>query len=507
MKVTPLLACITGAFVLFAPALRAAQPKLVWSDEFNQTANSGPDAAKWTYDLGGGGWGNNELETYTDSRANSYIAADSAASDGKALVIAAVKASNGSITSARLKTQGKFTFTYGRAEARLKTGDGKGIWPAFWMLGDNITSVSWPTCGEIDVLETVGAAPTIAYGTLHGPGYSGEHGIGNHTTVATGTLASAYHVYAVDWTPDKIVWSMDGTICHTVTPKTLPAGASWVFTRPFFMILNLAVGGYWPGNPDGTTKFPQTLKVDYVRVYAWPGPAPTSFTGYAARADQAQLSWSAPALPSGTTLKGFTLERATDSAFTKNRKIFPLGNVTSTVDTTVAAGTAYYYRVAAVTSGGTTDFSTTLKLTTPAKTATGTATLARVAGQLYCGTGANVINLGFTIDGTAARTVLLRALGPTFKTTAPATATVLADPVIQLYRGSKLIASNDDWKTNGNASALLKAQTPAGAVPPLATASKDAALLVTLAPGTYTLTVKGKSNGTGLAFVDIALVP
>jgi len=508
MKVTPLLPLITGACLLLAPPARSAQPKLIWSDEFNQALNSGPSTARWAYDLGAGGWGNNELESYTSSRTNSYIAADSAATDGKALVIAAVKSSNGAYTSARLKTQGKFTFTYGRVEARLKTSDGQGLWPACWMLGASIPTAGWPNCGEIDILETVGAAPKIAYGTLHGPGYSGEHGIGNHMTLTSGTLASAYHVYAVDWSPNKIVWSLDGKVYHTVTPSSLPAGTSWVFNNhPFFLILNLAVGGYWPGNPDATTKFPQKLTVDYVRVYGWPGLAPTSLAGYAARADQAQLSWSPPTLTSGTTLSGFTLERATDSAFTKNRKTFSLGKLTSTVDATVAAGTTYYYRISAVTSAGTTDPSATLKLATPAKTATGSAALTRVASEVYCGTGANAINVGFTIDGTAARSVLLRALGPTFAAVSKPAAAVLADPVLQLSRSGKLIAANDDWKTNGNASALAKAQTAAGATPPLSAASKDAALLMTLAPGTYTLTVKGKSNGTGLAFVDITLVP
>jgi len=508
MKFAPLLPLIIGASLLPPRSAPAATPALLWSDEFNQAVNSAPDAKKWTYDLGSGGWGNNELETYTDSRANSCIAADTAATDGKALVIAAVKSASGAYTSARLKTQGKFTFTYGRVEARLKTSDGQGLWPACWMLGASIGTAGWPACGEIDIMETVGASPKIAYGTLHGPGYSGASGIGNHASPASGTLASAYHVYTVDWTPGKIVWSLDGAVYHTVTSATIPAGTKWVFNdSPFFLILNLAVGGYWPGYPDATTKFPGKYSIDYVRVYGWPGPAPTALAGYAARADQAQLSWTAPTLPSGVTLKGFRLERATDSAFTKGLKTFSLGKVTFYVDTTAAAGTTYYYRVSAITSTGTTDPTAAISVKTAAKNVTGTAALTKLSGTVFCGASANAVNLGFVIEGTAPRSVLLRAVGPALTATGKSAATLLADPVLTLYRSGKRIAANDDWKTNANAAAILTAQTATGAAPPLSAASKDAALLLTLAPGTYTLSVAGKSGGTGLVLVEIVPVP
>ena len=142
------------------------------------------------------------------------------------------------------------------------------MWPAFWMLGEDIKTVGWPKCGEIDVMENIGREPTIVHGTVHGPGYSGAHGLGAPFTFSEHELPSdAFHVYAVNWTPDKIEFSADGKVYHTVTPQSLPPGTKWVFDKPFFLLLNLAVGGAWLGNPDDTTEFPQELIVDWVRVY------------------------------------------------------------------------------------------------------------------------------------------------------------------------------------------------------------------------------------------------
>lgn len=240
-----------------------------WSDNFDQPPGSSPDSSRWAYDLGASGWGNNELQSYTRAPENASIINDVEAEDGRALAIRALKTSAGGYTSARLKTAGKFTTRHGRVEARLKMPNGKGIWPAFWMLGANITSAGWPACGEIDVVEIINENPKLVHGTLHGPGYSGKDGITGTTTLPTGTLDQAYHVYAIEWSPEKIVWFFDGVAYHTVTPKTLPAGSAWVFddTR-FFLILNLAVGGNWPGHPDASTAFPQTFSIDYVRVYS-----------------------------------------------------------------------------------------------------------------------------------------------------------------------------------------------------------------------------------------------
>ncbi|MDW8310531.1 MAG: family 16 glycosylhydrolase, partial [Verrucomicrobiales bacterium] len=172
-------------------------------------------------------------------------------------------------TSARLKTQGKASWLYGRFEARIQIPRGQGIWPAFWMLGTNITSVGWPNCGEIDIMENIGREPNIVHGTVHGPGYSGGGGISGAYTLPGGVaFADDFHVFAVEWTTNRIEWFVDGQRYFTVTPTNLPSGAPWVFDRPQFLLLNVAVGGNWPGYPDGTTMFPQRMRVDYVRVFA-----------------------------------------------------------------------------------------------------------------------------------------------------------------------------------------------------------------------------------------------
>lgn len=240
-----------------------------WQDEFDQPAGSAPDPRKWDHDLGASGWGNAELQEYTAERANSFVAEDPEATNGKVLVIRAVQTGEKSFTSARLKTQGRFSIKQGRIEARMKLPRGQGIWPAFWMLGDTFATAGWPACGEIDIVEVLGHEPHKLYGTLHGPGYSGAHGITNSITLPAGpSLSDAYHVYAVDWSPERIDWSLDGKVYHTVTPADLPRGARWVFNDgPFFLLLNVAVGGRWPGYPDASTRFPQELRIDYVRVY------------------------------------------------------------------------------------------------------------------------------------------------------------------------------------------------------------------------------------------------
>jgi beta-glucanase (GH16 family) len=242
----------------------APDRKLVWADEFDQPNGSPPRAANWNYDLGASGWGNSELQNYTDRTNNARIEAG-------CLVIEALKESHqgSAYTSARLKTQGKWHWAYGRIEARIKVPRGQGIWPAFWMLGTNITAVGWPKCGEIDIMENIGREPNTLYGTIHGPGYSGNQAISGKTNLASGAaLADGFHVYAVEWTTNRIQWFLDGKQYFSVSPDTLPAGAEWVYTAPQYLILNVAVGGHWPGYPDTTTSFPQRMLVDYVRVYA-----------------------------------------------------------------------------------------------------------------------------------------------------------------------------------------------------------------------------------------------
>lgn len=246
-----------------------AQSILHWSDEFAQPVGSGPDPARWGHDLGACGWGNAELQEYTAARENAFIAEDPAATGGRALVIRAVRTLDGGYTSARLTTQGRFAFAHGRVEARLRLPQGQGVWPACWMLGDGFGRVPWPDCGEIDLMEVVGHRPGVLHGTLHGPGYCAQDGLGGTVTLPDGaTFADAYHVFAVDWQPGRIDWLLDGQVYHTRTPAQLPAGARWVFDHtPFFLLLNLAVGGRWPGYPDDTTRFPQEYRIDYVRVY------------------------------------------------------------------------------------------------------------------------------------------------------------------------------------------------------------------------------------------------
>jgi beta-glucanase (GH16 family) len=242
---------------------------LTWSDEFDGPSGTTVDRTKWTFDLGGGGWGNQELETYTDRSSNASL--DGA---GNLAIVASRERFTGAdgvardYTSARLKTQGLFAQAYGRFEARLKVPHGQGIWPAFWMLGSDIDGVGWPVCGEIDVMENIGREPLAVHGTLHGPGYSGGSGIGATYTLPSGQrFADDFHVVAVEWEANAIRWYVDGALYQTRTPADLPGSARWVFDHPFFIILNVAVGGSWPGSPDASTVFPQRMLVDYVRVY------------------------------------------------------------------------------------------------------------------------------------------------------------------------------------------------------------------------------------------------
>lgn len=265
---------IFAAFVLllsgFSSRSAADEWVLVWSDEFEGAAGVGPDQTKWNFDIGGNGWGNNELQSYTSRTQNAFL-------DGEGnLVIRAINERfvgpdlrARSYTSARLLTKGKFTIKFGRIEARLKVPFGQGIWPAFWMLGNDIDSVSWPTCGEIDIMENIGREPSIAHSTLHGPGYSGASPLtASYTLPAGQRYTDDFHVFAAEWKADEIRFFMDGNLYHTRKPSDLPAGRKWVYDHPFFLIMNVAVGGNWPGSPDATTTFPQQMLVDYVRVYS-----------------------------------------------------------------------------------------------------------------------------------------------------------------------------------------------------------------------------------------------
>jgi len=260
------------------------QETLVWSDEFSGTAaQSAPNLANWTYDTGGRGWGNNELEVYCaygshaapcDSKSpNAYVG-----NDGH-LHIVARQPSPGVYTSARLKSEGLQSFQYGRIEARIRMPRGQGFWPAFWMLGDDISKVEWPACGEIDIMESVGSKPSTNYGSIHGKGFTGTK-IGTPYDLPNGAkFADAFHTFGILWSPKLIKFYVDNpaNVYATYTPASLPSGGVWPFdARKFFFILNVAVGGSWPGSPDASSVFPQEMLVDYVRVYAEPGASLSS---------------------------------------------------------------------------------------------------------------------------------------------------------------------------------------------------------------------------------------
>lgn len=250
-----------AALVTSAPPAPPGQ--LVWADEFNGPAGSLPASANWGFDVGTD-WGNAQLEYDTARPAN--VSLDG---QGNLAITARVESYQGAgYTSGRINTAGKFSRAGGRFEARMKMPTGRGLWPAFWLLGADIATNPWPNCGEIDIMEYRGQEPGVVHGSLHGPGYSG----GNARTRAFelpngGRFDTDFHVFAVEWKTNQITWSVDGKPFAAVTPSNLPAGTSWVFDHPFFVILNLAVGGNYVGPPDASTVFPQTLLVDYVRVY------------------------------------------------------------------------------------------------------------------------------------------------------------------------------------------------------------------------------------------------
>ena len=233
---------------------------IVWQDEFEGTEL---DRTNWTFDLGGSGWGNAEWEAYTDRPENIRV------EDGMLVIEAREEKATVSgrpYSSARIKTQGLHAWQYGRIEARMKLPYGQGIWPAFWMLGAN--NRGWPASGEIDILEHIGRDPNTIYATVHAPGYSGGNGVGSSLVVPEDTLKNDFHVFAIEWQENEIRWFFDDQEFFKLTPADVPA--EWIFDHEFYIIINLAVGGRWPGYPDKTTVFPQFMYVDYVRVYQRP---------------------------------------------------------------------------------------------------------------------------------------------------------------------------------------------------------------------------------------------
>jgi beta-glucanase (GH16 family) len=267
-----------------AGASDPSQWKLVWSDEFNSKPGTAPEPSVWGQEVGDGtvngipGWGNDELEYYTGGTSN-------VAADGQGHLQITTKESDGSLkcyygpcqyTSARLLSKSRFEVAYGRLEARIKVARGAGLWSAFWMLGTNIDQVGWPQAGEIDIMENVGRLGNQVFGTLHGPGYSGGQSYGGSYDLGT-PFADGYHTFAVEWQPDKIVWSIDGIAYFTATPNdAFLQGKEWVYNHPFYVLLNVAVGGNFGGAVGPDTTFPQVTSIDYVRLYQ-ARPKPVSF--------------------------------------------------------------------------------------------------------------------------------------------------------------------------------------------------------------------------------------
>ena len=238
--------------------------QLIWQDNFSGARGSAPDSNKWTRDLGGGGWGNQESQVYTSSIDNAFL-------DGKGhLVIRALRSSNGDYTSARLKTQNRFSTTYGKIAMRIRLPQAAaGVWAAGWMLGDSAATIGWPACSELDIVEAISKEPATVYGTIHGPRYSGGQAVSTAYQLGKGRFSDRFHVFSVIWRKRSIEFFVDGKAYRKIESTDIPAGARWVFDQSAFILLNVAVGGNWPGSPDPTAAFPaQDMVVDYVRVYS-----------------------------------------------------------------------------------------------------------------------------------------------------------------------------------------------------------------------------------------------
>jgi beta-glucanase (GH16 family) len=280
-----LAACVLSAALPAAAEARTTQhprkaaaavgtPVPVWSDEFSGPAGAAPDPARWTAELGGHGWGNQELQTYTGARANAAL--DGA---GRLAIRARREAVTGAdgvardFTSARLMTKGKFTFRYGRVEARIRVPAGRGLLAQFWAVGDDVWTAGWPESGEIDVMEVLGERPATVVGSLHGPLDGGAPYAAwarSTETTASRSLAAGFHTYSATWSPKSITMALDGRTYATYSRAIVPAAGRWVFDKPFFLVLDLAVGGVWAGAPGAATAWPATMLVDSIRVASSP---------------------------------------------------------------------------------------------------------------------------------------------------------------------------------------------------------------------------------------------
>jgi beta-glucanase (GH16 family) len=260
------------------PSIAATSPTAwvqVWSDEFEGAAGQRIDTTKWSYETQDGcqvgicGWGNNEKEYYTDSTGNIALNGE-----GQLQIVARAVASGLTCyygpckyTSAKITTRGKMLASPGRVEARIKLSAGQGLWPAFWMLGQGNPVTPWPQCGEIDIMENKGSQPSTTSSALHGPGYSGETPFAHSHNLSSGRLDGDFHTFAVEWDSVHVRWFVDDTAHYGVTRDAVQRYGRSVLDQPFFVILNLAVGGHFDGDPRSDAIFPATMLVDYVRVY------------------------------------------------------------------------------------------------------------------------------------------------------------------------------------------------------------------------------------------------
>jgi beta-glucanase (GH16 family) len=267
------ISVITLSLVTLSNPVAAAPPvkKLLWSQEFNEAAGTAPNSKFFDYDLGGGGWGNKELQWYTEDAVKTNGQGQLEISVTKIPAVAEDELpyscfGDCQYFSGRIKTQDKIRFKYGRMEARMKLPDGVGVWPAFWMLGSNIKAKGWPKSGEIDIIELRGREPDLAIVSAHGPGYSGAASKTGSKRYGT-PLSDDYHVYAIEWAANKITWYVDGKLVHTLTNKSVKAG-TYVFNQDFFLILNVAMGGDFDGGQLDDSIDGVKMSVDYIRYYS-----------------------------------------------------------------------------------------------------------------------------------------------------------------------------------------------------------------------------------------------
>ena len=279
---TVLYGCVTSSSTRQADASTVVDKQtewtLVWGDEFNGAAGAAVSNTFWTHDTGDGcsagicGWGNNEKQFYTNAPANVALNGQ-----GQLAITATVAPSGLSCyygpcryTSAKIKTQGKVEQHYGRVEARIKLPQGQGLWPAFWMLGNNCQTDPWPKCGEIDIMEYRGSKATATSSAMHGPGYSGNTPIVHTFNLTNSTFADDFHIFAVEWEPEVVRFYVDDNLHYSVTKPAIQSHGPWVFDHPFFVILNMAAGGKFDGDPASDSIFPATMLVDYVHIHARP---------------------------------------------------------------------------------------------------------------------------------------------------------------------------------------------------------------------------------------------